>query len=177
MHAHRSVRRRIGVAVLAVATTLVGAPRAQASSTTTPAASTRKHKYHWGRQWGWSNAAPRRVPTAAEIVLAVARAQLGKPYVWAGAGPRVFDCSGLTQFAYHAAGIALPHNAAAQYDATRHVPAKEMRPGDLVFFGVGGVDHVGVYLGAGKMIHAPRTGEVVRIAPLMRDLVAVGRPA
>lgn len=117
---------------------------------------------------------PRPLPaTAIGIVLAAARAQLGKPYVYGAAGPNSFDCSGLTQFVWAKAGVMLPHNAAAQWSVTRRVSLEDMRPGDLVF--ASSLGHVGIYIGGGKMIHAPQTGKRVQISPLHRNTVGAGR--
>jgi secretion/DNA translocation related TadE-like protein len=104
----------------------------------------------------------------AGAVLAWARAQLGKPYVWGGNGPDGFDCSGLVQQAYaHAAGQAVPRTAQAQYDAATKVAYSAMRPGDLIFWtGPSGVHHVAVYAGDGQMVEAPRTGLNVRQVPI-----------
>ncbi|MFJ3701149.1 MULTISPECIES: C40 family peptidase [Streptomyces] len=88
---------------------------------------------------------------------------LGKPYVWGATGPASFDCSGLTQAAWRAAGISLPRTTYTQINAGRHVSRSELAPGDLVFF-YPGVTHVGLYIGGGQMIHAPRPGAPVRIA-------------
>jgi len=185
-HVRKHKRRRLGVAMLAVATSIVAVPQAQAApaartvgTETVQATTPKKSKRHWGRYWGWSHPAAlmHHTPSAVEIVLAKARAQLGKPYVYGSAGPNSFDCSGFTMFVWAAAGVGLPHNAAAQYDSVRHVPAKDLRPGDLVFFGSGGIGHVGLYVGGGKMIHAPYTGTRVQVAPLQSDLVGAGRPS
>jgi len=116
---------------------------------------------------------PRRPMSPAAIVLATARAQLGKPYQWAAEGPSSFDCSGLTLFAWHAAGVDLPHNSWAQQDVTKPVPIDKMQPGDLVFY----PGHVGIYIGNGEMIHAPHTGANVEVAPLQDDIIGAGRPA
>jgi cell wall-associated NlpC family hydrolase len=100
------------------------------------------------------------LPAAARAVEA-ALTELGKPYRYGALGPSTFDCSGLTKFAYGAAGINLPHSAAAQYQSGRRVNRNQLQPGDLIFWR--GLDHVGMYIGNGKMVHAPRTGEVVTI--------------
>jgi cell wall-associated NlpC family hydrolase len=98
-------------------------------------------------------------------MLRYACAELGDPYVWAGAGPSSFDCSGLTMRAWQAAGVSLPHNADAQsHYGTRVQPGEAaLKPGDLVFFH-SPITHVGIYIGHGLMIHAPHTGTVVKIA-------------
>ncbi|HVQ88458.1 MAG TPA: NlpC/P60 family protein [Actinomycetes bacterium] len=85
--------------------------------------------------------------------VAYAQAQLGKPYVFGGAGPDVFDCSGLTMAAWAQAGVSLPHAVSLQYAATARVDSGSLQPGDLVFF-YSGLDHVGIYVGGGTFIHA-----------------------
>ncbi|GAB3852833.1 hypothetical protein GCM10029963_43080 [Micromonospora andamanensis] len=109
-------------------------------------------------------------PTALAAV-AYARKQLGDPYVWAAEGPNSFDCSGLMWAAYRSAGYRqLPRVSRDQYRATssRTVPRTALLPGDLVFFASGSswqsIHHVGMYIGGGKMIHAPTTGDVVKIS-------------
>jgi len=99
-------------------------------------------------------------PEAAQIALRY----LGVKYVWGGASPDGFDCSGLVMYVYAQLGIALPHFAAAQYALGVAVPRDQLQPGDLVFFD--GLDHVGIYIGGGEMVHAPQTGDVVKITPL-----------
>ncbi|HEX2807682.1 MAG TPA: NlpC/P60 family protein, partial [Kineosporiaceae bacterium] len=98
-------------------------------------------------------------------VLGYACAQLGDPYAWAGNGPRNFDCSGLTLMAWRQAGVSLPHNAAMQAGYGKRVGKGQLRPGDLVFFR-SPIGHVGIYVGDGAMLHAPQTGDVVKIAPM-----------
>lgn len=99
--------------------------------------------------------------------IAVAKAQLGKPYVWGAAGPDSFDCSGLTMYAYGQAGVALPHYTGDQWNVGRHVPESALQPGDLVFFNTDApLGHVGMYLGNGEFIQAPHTGTVVQITAL-----------
>ena len=103
-------------------------------------------------------------PTLAERAVALARTQLGVPYVYGGASPDGFDCSGLVMWVYGRLGITLPHNAAALFSVGRPVSLEHLRPGDLVFFP--GLGHVGIYVGDGRMIHAPQTGEYVEIEAL-----------
>jgi len=99
-------------------------------------------------------------PEAATIALRY----LGVPYVWGGESPKGFDCSGLVAYVYAQLGIALPHYAAAQYQLGAAVPRDQLQPGDLVFFD--GLDHVGIYIGGGQFVHAPHTGDVVKITTL-----------
>jgi cell wall-associated NlpC family hydrolase len=103
-------------------------------------------------------------PTMAERAVRLARTQLGVPYVYGGASPGGFDCSGLVMWVYGQLGLTLPHNAAALYSVGRPVAVSRMKPGDLVFFH--GLGHVGIYIGHGQMIHAPQTGERVEIEAL-----------
>ena len=99
-------------------------------------------------------------PEAAQIALRY----LGVKYVWGGATPDGFDCSGLVMYVYAQLGIQLPHFAAAQYALGQAVPRDQLQPGDLVFFD--GLNHVGIYIGGGQMVHAPQTGDVVKITPI-----------
>lgn len=128
-------------------------------------------------------AAAEPAPTgAAAKAVAFARAQLGTPYVWGGDGPSEggFDCSGLTQAAYRAAGITLPRVAQAQYDATTKVPVGQpLKPGDLLFYGSpGNLHHVGLYIGDNKMINAPNSRSVVRVEDYRwNDYYGATRPA
>ena len=104
---------------------------------------------------------------AARTAVRVALAQLGKPYVWAAAGPDSFDCSGLTMYAYAAAGIALTHYTGDQWNEGRHVSQSELQPGDLVFFNTDApLGHEGMYIGNGEFVHAPHTGDVVKVSTL-----------
>ncbi|MCX5109930.1 NlpC/P60 family protein [Streptomyces sp. NBC_00378] len=109
---------------------------------------------------------PVRAPNArAAEAVAFAYGALGKPYVWGATGPSSFDCSGLTQAAWRSAGVSLPRTTYTQINAGQRVSRSELAPGDLVFF-YSGISHVGLYIGNGQMIHAPRTGSPVRIAPI-----------
>jgi cell wall-associated NlpC family hydrolase len=99
--------------------------------------------------------------TKAEKALAFARAQIGKPYVWGATGPGSYDCSGLTQAAWKAAGVSLPRTTYDQVNAGTTVSLADARPGDLIFF-YDDISHVGLYIGNGMMIHAPKPGAYVR---------------
>ena len=96
---------------------------------------------------------------------AIAQRYLGVPYRWGGASPGTgFDCSGFVMYVYAKVGVSLPHNAAAQYRRGRAVSRSDLRPGDLVFFN--GLGHNGIYIGGGKFIHSPHSGDVVKISSL-----------
>ncbi|WP_405942149.1 NlpC/P60 family protein [Streptomyces sp. NBC_00207] len=101
----------------------------------------------------------------AARAVAFAHGAIGKPYVWGATGPGSFDCSGLTQAAWRSAGVSLPRTTYTQINAGRRVSRDQLAPGDLVFF-YSGVTHVGLYIGNGQMIHAPRPGSTVRLAPV-----------
>ncbi|MEU5519160.1 NlpC/P60 family protein [Streptomyces sp. NPDC047860] len=118
--------------------------------------------------------------TKAEKALAFARAQIGKPYVWGATGPGSYDCSGLTQAAWKAAGVTIPRTTYDQVDAGTTVPVSQAQPGDLVFF-YDDITHVGIYIGNGMMIHAPKPGTYVREESIFYDgessVHSVVRPA
>lgn len=111
-----------------------------------------------------------KAPAAAggSAAIAYAKAQLGKPYVWGGEGPRGYDCSGLVMRAWREAGVNMTHFAATQYFESKPVSYKNLRPGDLIFWSetksASDIHHVAMYLGGGRMIHAPRTGDVIKIS-------------
>jgi cell wall-associated NlpC family hydrolase len=107
------------------------------------------------------------VPTGKGGAIAVqaALSQLGKPYAWGAAGPDSYDCSGLTMWAWAHAGVSLPHQSAEQQGYGTPVSVGQLQPGDLVFFGSPAY-HVGIYIGNGQMVHAPTTGDVVKITSL-----------
>lgn len=140
------------------------------SQALTPAAASRS------RPATTSGATPPAVSGAAGAVLAFAYAQLGKAYQYAAAGPNAYDCSGLTMAAWQAAGISLPHNAARQYSSVGHVSRAELAPGDLVFY-YSDIHHVALYVGDGQVIHAPNSGEYVRVDGMdMGPIAGYGRP-
>ncbi|WP_037906174.1 C40 family peptidase [Actinacidiphila yeochonensis] len=112
----------------------------------------------------------------AALAVAAARSALGSPYLWGATGPRAFDCSGLMQWSYARAGVALPRTSQEQMNAGRRVPLNEIRPGDLVVYR-SDASHVGMYVGGGRVIHAPYPGARVRFDPVgMMPIAAVTRP-
>ncbi|MFE0134438.1 NlpC/P60 family protein [Streptomyces sp. NPDC059037] len=115
--------------------------------------------------------------TKAAKVIAFAEAQIGKPYVWGATGPDSYDCSGLTQDAWKAAGISLPRTTWDQVKVGTTVKTADAKPGDLVFF-YDDISHVGIYIGDGKMIHAPKPGTNVRVESIYyMPIHSVVRPA
>ncbi|MFV2104577.1 NlpC/P60 family protein [Micromonospora sp. LOL_024] len=111
------------------------------------------------------------VSDAARTAIRTACNQVGKPYVWGATGPNSFDCSGLTQYAYKAAGIYLTHFTGSQWSEGKAISRSDARPGDLVFFR-SDVSHVGLYLGNNQMVHAPRAGKPVNVSPITTMPVA-----
>ena len=97
-------------------------------------------------------------------VVGIAMQYLGVPYVWGGASPSGFDCSGFSMYVFAQMGVSLPHHAASQYGMGTPVSRDQLEPGDLVFFN--GLGHMGIYIGGGQFIHAPHTGDVVKISSL-----------
>jgi cell wall-associated NlpC family hydrolase len=110
-------------------------------------------------------AAPPPDGSRASQVIGIAMQYLGVPYVWGGASPsQGFDCSGLTTYAFAQIGVSLPHHAASQYNYGTPVSRDDLQPADLVFFN--GLGHMGMYIGGGQFIHAPHTGDVVKISSI-----------
>jgi cell wall-associated NlpC family hydrolase len=103
--------------------------------------------------------------SAAQKAVSTALAQVGKPYVWGAAGPNSFDCSGLMQYSWSAAGVALPHSSSGQSTMGTPVSRSQLQPGDLVFF-YSPVSHVGMYIGNGQMVHAATSGQPVQVVSL-----------
>lgn len=105
---------------------------------------------------------------AAQVAVDAALGRRGSPYVWGATGPNQFDCSGLTQWAYAQAGISIPRSSGTQATFGTPVARSQLQPGDLVFF-YSPVSHVGIYIGNGNMVHAPTTGDVVKVSPLQNQ--------
>ena len=112
---------------------------------------------------GSGSIGPAPPPTHSSVV-SIAMQYLGVPYRWGGASPSGFDCSGLVMYVFAQVGVSLPHSSYAQYGMGSPVSRDQLQPGDLVFFD--GLGHVGIYVGGGSFIHAPHTGDVVRISSL-----------
>jgi peptidoglycan DL-endopeptidase CwlO len=106
-------------------------------------------------------------------VVGIAMRYLGTPYVWGGASPSGFDCSGFTMYVYAQVGVSLPHSSYAQYGMGVAVSQSQLQPGDLVFFY--GLGHVGIYIGGGQYIHSPHTGDVVKISSIGSGYVGARR--
>jgi cell wall-associated NlpC family hydrolase len=116
-----------------------------------------------GKGTGWNWGDPARAPRSG--VVKIALKYLGRPYVWAASGPRSFDCSGFTRFVYAQVGVNLPHSSRLQINYGARVSRANLQPGDLVFF-FSPIHHVAIYIGNGKMVEAPHTGDVVSINPV-----------
>jgi cell wall-associated NlpC family hydrolase len=162
----------LGGAVAGLATGAPAASAAPAASTTTTAAATT------------TAVKLRTVPTAShtkrkvnvKLEMKTAASLKGRPYRYGAAGPRAFDCSGYVQYVFKKQHWKLNRTAAAQYRQTRHLSKKSARPGDLVFFyGSGGIYHVGIYAGNGRMWAAPHTGSVVHKQKIYGSNWKVGR--
>lgn len=105
---------------------------------------------------------------AAQTAIDAAMSQRGKPYSYGAEGPDAYDCSGLTMWSYNKAGVSLPRSSSQQATTGAPVIRAQLQPGDLVFF-YNPVSHVGIYIGDGQMVHAPQSGDVVKVAPVMWD--------
>lgn len=118
-----------------------------------------------------------RTITLSQIALLTADNYIGTPYCRGGESPRCFDCSGFIQYVYKTQGIDLPRTVTGQYRVAVHITADELQPGDLVFFysKSGHFYHVGIYVGDGKVLHAPRRGTHVRVESIWTSRVKYGR--
>ncbi len=120
-----------------------------------------------GTSRGQTRVPTQSAPTSdrAQVAVDTALAQIGDPYVYGAAGPDAFDCSGLTMYAWAAAGVSLPHASSMQPSSGTPVAISDLMPGDLVFY-YSPISHVGMYIGNGQIVHAPHTGSYVQIVPL-----------
>lgn len=123
-------------------------------------------------------ASPAPAPRAnAQVAVDAALSKVGSPYRWGATGPNAFDCSGLVVWAWRQAGVSLPRTSAGQFANLRRISRSELQPGDLVFSGTPGVHHVGMYIGNGQIVHAPRSGVPVEVRSMQRpDIRGYGRP-
>jgi cell wall-associated NlpC family hydrolase len=110
---------------------------------------------------------------ALKLVLETARKQLGKPYRYGATGPSSFDCSGFTMYVWSKVGVSIPRTSRSQYASLPRVSAKKARLGDLVY----SPGHIGLYIGDGKMIHSPESGDHVKVSPLHSNVAGFVRPA
>lgn len=190
----RPVARRLAVSLAAAAVTTVIPTSAQAApepatsvaTKTAPtlaeafqaeigqAVRTAQHRVEvQERRAAARRAAEEAARSQADKIMDLAAREAGDPYVWGASGPSAFDCSGYTMYVFDQLGISLPHSSRAQAAMSRRVSDPQV--GDLVFFGGSNVYHVGIYAGDGYMWHAPRTGDVVKKAPIWTGDVFYGR--
>ena len=122
----------------------------------------------------WTGPVPSGPTSYSGPAVAAALGVLGSPYVWGDEGPTTFDCSGLVQWSYLQAGLVLPRLASDQYRASTPVPYDQMQPGDLIVYAYdvddeSTIHHIAMYIGNGQMVHAPRTGDVVKVVPVYTE--------
>ncbi|MGR3875288.1 NlpC/P60 family protein [Streptomyces graminifolii] len=136
-------------------------------------AAEQKAKSRWT---GGDSGSDTKATGAAERAVDFAMAQMGKPYVWGAVGPSSYDCSGLTSTAWAAAGHPIPRTSQAQWQGLRHVSLASAQPGDLIIY-FNDATHVGMYIGQGRIVHAPRPGRTVTVAPAASmPILGVVRP-
>lgn len=146
--------------------------RAEAAAAAARAAAAKATAARPSTDYGTPTNAPR------SSVVSIALSKLGSPYKWAASGPSSFDCSGFTMWVYRQVGVSLPHSSRAQINSGQRVSRDKLAPGDLVFFGRTTIHHVGIYVGSGNFVHAPSTGDVVKVSSLSgrSDYVGACRP-
>ena len=139
------------------------APAQAIASTASPPVSPSGDSGGSGGSGAAGSVGPAPPPTHSSVV-SIAEQYLGVPYRWGGASPSGFDCSGLVMYVYAQVGVSLPHSSYSQYGMGSPVSRGDLQPGDLVFFD--GLGHVGIYVGGNSFIHAPHTGDVVKISSI-----------
>lgn len=149
--------RALAAAGAACAALSTGLPPATMGEAATAAALSHPKPFHRPRSTG-------PAPTLGERAARFALHEVGVPYRWGGESPSGFDCSGLVRWSYLHVGIDLPHSSYALFEQGRRVSPGRMQPGDIVFFD--GLGHVGLYVGGGRMVHAPYSGTDVQVASL-----------
>jgi cell wall-associated NlpC family hydrolase len=155
--ARQARARAVAAAQAPVLTAPIGPPSSTTSATSAPSSSSS------------SGGAPAATPSGPlppghGSVVGIAMRYLGVPYRWGGASPSGFDCSGLVMYVYAQVGVSLPHSSYAMYGVGTAVPRSALQPGDIIFFD--GLGHVGLYIGGNQFIHAPHTGDVVKISSI-----------
>jgi len=158
------VQREIRLLVLLAMNVLAGCSWAPSQPENPP---------HSDASWAnWGDPSPTAIsaPSPSDEIVQVARSLLGTPYRYGGASPKGFDCSGLVHYTFSQTGRRVPRTSREQYRQSRQVPLDAARPGDLVFFSAGKkISHVGIYIGDRRFIHAPDTGQQVKISSLGED--------
>lgn len=151
---------------------------AQAAAAQETRAQTRRRKSIISSIFGGGDRAPSPSREPRGGVVDIAMRYLGRPYRWGASGPDAFDCSGFTMYVYSRVGVSLPHSSRAQIGSGQRVSRDDLRPGDLVFFGRSRIHHVGIYIGGGRYIHSPHSGDVVSIDGLggRGDYAGASRP-
>jgi cell wall-associated NlpC family hydrolase len=179
--AHESALQRARQAALAAAAQAAAAAAARAAAAAAAAASAGSQGATQAPSWAWGSGAS---TTQGDIAANWALTQLGKPYLWGGAGPDSYDCSGLTMVAWAHAGVQLLHYTGYQWEEGPHVPLNQLQRGDLLFYATNTADpstihHVAIYIGNGMMVNAPYTGAFVRIDSIYAPggLIGAVRPA